>query len=62
VKSKRKQTSAGQRIIQGLTELAEALERREPLTNRFTVRTLNRHRAEELTRSSRVSSTPGSER
>jgi len=40
VKSKKPRTSAGQRIIQGLTELAESLERGEPLEKRFTVRTV----------------------
>ena len=32
--------SAGSRIIEGLTELAEALERGEPLHKRFTVHTV----------------------
>jgi DNA-binding transcriptional regulator YiaG len=40
VKSKNRQTSDGQRIIKGLTELAESLERGEPLQKRFTVRTV----------------------
>ena len=34
------QTSAGKRIIRGLTELAESLERGESLQKRFTVRTV----------------------
>jgi len=32
--------SVGSRIIEGLTEFAEALERGEPLNKRFTVRTV----------------------
>ena len=35
-----KRTSAGTRIIQGLTELVEALEQGEPLEKRFNVRTV----------------------
>jgi DNA-binding transcriptional regulator YiaG len=39
-KSRTKTTKLGQRIISGLTEVVEALERREPLEQRFTVRTV----------------------
>jgi DNA-binding transcriptional regulator YiaG len=36
----RKKARVGQRIISGLTELAESLERGEQMGNRFTVRTV----------------------
>jgi putative transcriptional regulator len=36
----KKRLSVGDRIIEGLTELAEALERGEPLEKRFTVHTV----------------------
>src|SRR5215203_1499762 len=36
----KRRKSPGARIIEGLTELAEALERGEPIENRFTVRTV----------------------
>src|SRR3954471_3912476 len=37
---KRRRKTIGAQIIQSLTELAEALERGEPLEKRFTVRTV----------------------
>lgn len=40
MKRKPKKKSAGRRIIAGLTELVETLERGEPLEARFTVRTV----------------------
>ena len=40
MKTRKTRQSAGRRIIQGLKELAEALETGEPLGKRFTVRTV----------------------
>jgi DNA-binding transcriptional regulator YiaG len=40
MKTRKTRPSDGRRIINGLTELAEALERGEPPTRRFTVRTV----------------------
>lgn len=53
IRRRARSTRAGREIIAGLTELAEALERGEPLAERFTVRTVRvaapgRHAAESI--------------
>lgn len=39
----KKKTALGQRIIEGLTELVETVERGEPIEKKFTVRTVELH-------------------